>query len=261
MCGEVAGMDSLEGVIGLVWLMFLVGSVLRAVVQGKRRAEQEAARRAMRRAQGQRDVAVSGRAGQSQAPAPPRRAPVPRGQVFRPGWPVYPGQPAQPVVVVEHRESRGEGEGEGESMEGGDTVQPGARGAKEDDYSAEGDGRDIRRRLRQERSEEWQSDRARTWEMPADAGSLGAPGEAVDEPLVKSVDAFGVGAEWEMDDLVLDEDMVAQAGVDVGAAERLEGDAGTWRAPGRVEPEHALAGIVWGTVLAPPRCRLTRHGR
>ncbi|HOI36967.1 MAG TPA: hypothetical protein PLF11_06250, partial [Bacillota bacterium] len=96
-------MDSLEGVIGLVWLMFLVGSVLRAVVQGKRRAEQEAARRAMRRAQGQ-----------------PRKAPAPGGQIFRPGWPVYPGQPAQPVIVVERGESHGEGEsgGEGEPAEG-----------------------------------------------------------------------------------------------------------------------------------------------
>ena len=53
-------MDSLEGVIGLVWLVFLVGSVLRAIAQGKRRAEQEAARRAMRRAQGQPDAAAPG---------------------------------------------------------------------------------------------------------------------------------------------------------------------------------------------------------
>lgn len=257
MCGEVGGVDGLEGVIGLIWLMFLVGSVLRAVVQGKRRAEQEAARRAMRRAQGRPDAAVPGRTSQSQAPAPPRRAPVPRRQVLRPGWPVYPGMPAQPVVVVE----QGEGEGEGESTEGGDTLQPGRWGAQEDDYSTEGDGRDIRRRLRQEQSEEWQSDRARTWEMPADAGSLGAPGEVVDEPFVRSADAFGVSMDWDMLDGALDEDMDAEVGGDVVAARRLDADSGVWKFPGSVEPEHALAGIVWGTVLAAPRCRLTRHGR
>ena len=248
-------MDGLEGVIGLVWLMFLVGSVLRAVVQGKRRAEQEAARRAMRRAQGQPNVSGPIRTGQPQAPAPPRRVPTQGKQVLRPGWPVYPGQPAQPVVVVE------QGEGEGESVEGGDTLQPGMWGAQEDDYSTEGDGRDIRRRLKQEQSEEWRSDRARTWEMPADAGSLGAPGEVVDEPFARSADAFGVNTDWEMLDEALDEDMDAEAGEDVAAALRLDDDAGLWQLPGRVEPEHALAGIVWGTVLGMPRCRLTRHGR
>ena len=248
-------MDSLEGVIGLVWLVFLVGSVLRAIAQGKRRAEQEAARRAMRRAQGQPDAAVPGRTGQSQAPTPPRRAPVPRKQVLRPGWPVYPGQPAQPVVVVE------QGEGEGESVEGGDTLQPGMWGAQEDEYSTEGDGRDIRRQLRQERSDEWQREKARTWEMPADAGSLGAPGEAVDEPVVKSVDAFGVSAEWEMADWAVDEDTDAVVGMDAATARRFEAGPGAWRLAGRVEPEHALAGIVWAAVLGAPRCRLTRHGR
>jgi len=228
--------DSLEGVIGLIWLMFFVGSIVRAIAQGKRRAEQEAARRAMRRAQGL-----------------PRQAPTqhaPRGQVFRPGWPVYPGQPAQPVVVVEQRESQSQGEGEGQS---------GGEGESAEGEPAEGDSRDIRRRLRQERSEEWQSDRARTWEMPVDTGSLGAEGEAVDEPIAKSAEAFEADLDREALDWVLDEDMVAQAGTDVGAAERLERDVGMWRIPGRVEPEHALAGIVWGTVLAAPRCRLTRH--
>ncbi len=257
MCGEVARVDSLEGVIGLVWLMFLVGSVLRAIVQGKRRAEQEAARRAMRRAQGLPDVAVPGRTGQSQAPAPPRRASVTRKQVLRPGWPIYPGQPVPPVVVVE----QGDGEGEGESIEGGDTLQPGMRGAQEGNYPAEGDGRDMRRRLRQERSEEWQSERARTWEMPADAGSLGGPGEAIDEPIARSSGASEVDLDREALDWALDEDMVAEAGADVGAAECVERDAGTWRIPGRVEPEHALAGIVWGTVLGAPRCRLTQYRR
>ncbi len=261
MCGEVAGVDSLEGVIGLVWLMFLVGSVLRAVVQGKRRAEQEAARRAMRRAQGRPDVAGPSRTGQPQAPAPPRRVPTPGRQVLRPGWPVYPGQPAQPVVVVEQGEGQGQVPGEGESIEGGDTLQPGMWGAQEDEYSTEGDGRDIRRQLRQERSDEWQREKARTWEMPADAGSLGAPGEAVDEPVVKSVDAFGVSAEWEMADWAVDEDTDAVAGMDAAAARRLEAGPGAWRLAGRVEPEHALAGIVWAAVLGAPRCRLTRHGR
>lgn len=254
-------MDGLEGVIGLIWLMFLVGSVLRAVVQGKRRAEQEAARQAMRRAQGRPDVAVPGRIGQSQAPTPPRRAPVPRKQVLRPGWPVYPGQPAQPVVVVEQGEGQGRGEGEGESIEGVDTLQPGMWGAQEDEYSTEGDGRDIRRRLRQERLDEWQSERARTWEMPADAGSLGAPGETADEPLVRSVEAFGASMDWDVLDGALDEDVDAEAGRGVAAGQRFEADPGVWRLPGRVETEHALAGMVWGTVLGTPRCRLTRHGR
>ena len=226
MRGEVAGVDSLEGVIGLVWLMFLVGSVLRAVVQGKRRAEQEAARRAMRRAQGQ-----------------PRQAPAPGGQIFRPGWPVYPGQPAQPVIVVDDGESHGEGESGGEG-------EP-----------AEGDSREARRRLKQERSDEWQSERARTWEMPADAGSLGDPGEAVDEPIAKSADAFGVDLSREALDLAVDEDTAAEADKDMVVAGRLEGAVGVWQLPGRVEPEHALAGIVWGTVLGEPRCRLTRHRR
>ena len=153
------------------------------------------------------------------------------------------------------------GEGEGESIEGGDTLQPGMWGAQEDEYSTEGDGRDIRRQLRQERSDEWQREKARKWEMPADAGSLGAPGEAVDEPVVKSVDAFGVSAEWEMADWAVDEDTDAVAGMDVVAARRLEAGPGAWRLAGRVEPEHALAGIVWAAVLGAPRCRLTRHGR
>lgn len=236
-------MDSLEGVIGLIWMMFILGSVVRSIVQGKRRAEQEAARRAMRRAQGQPNVGMPGRTGQVRAPAK-RRVPDLGKQVFRTGWPVYPGQPAQPVVVVEPDQSLGEGN---------DTLQPDTWDAQEEGYSTEGDGRDIRRRLRQEQSDEWQSERVHTWEMPADAGSLGDTGEPFDEPMVRSADAFGVGFDRETLDWAADEDM--------DAAEHFERDVGMWEWPGRVEPGHALAGVVWGTVLGAPRCRLTRHGR
>ncbi len=237
-------MDGLEGIIGLIWLMFFVGSVVRAIVQGKKRAEQEAAKRAMRRAQGQLEGRTAGRTGQ---PLAPRRMPDLGKQVFRTGWPVYPGQPAQPLVVVEDRQSLGEGDSaEGDSAEGDDALQPEAWHMQEDGYSTEGDGRDIGRRLRQEQSDEWQSERVRTWEMPVDAGSLGDVGEALDEPMVKSADTFAVDIEQETLDW---------------AADGLEGDARGWQLPGRVGPGQALAGIVWGTVLDAPRCRLTRHER
>lgn len=229
-------MDSLEGLIGLLWLMFFVGSVVRAIAQGKRRAEQEAARRATRRGAGL-----------------PHGMPVPRKQVLRPGWPVYPGQPAQPVIMVEQGEGQEKRQGQGEAE--------GEVGAEGEGESIEGDDRDMQRRLKQERSEEWQSDKARLWEMPADAGSLGALGEPADEPIVKSADASGLSGEWDMVDWVLDMDTGAGAGEDVAAAQRIDGASEVWKLSGRVEPDHALLGIVWGTVLGQPRCRLTGNRR
>ncbi|HBK61410.1 MAG TPA: hypothetical protein DDZ84_11565 [Firmicutes bacterium] len=242
-------MDGLEGLIVLIWFMVLVGSVLRAVIQARRRAEQGAAKRAMQRAPGRSDA---------RTPAPRRAIPDLGKQVFRTGWPVYPGQPAQPVVVVEPDQSLREGvSSEGVSAEGDDAEGDDAEGG----YSTEGDGRDIHRRLRQERSDEWQSEGVRKWEMPAGTGSLGDVGEALDEPMLKSADTFSVEIEQETMDWASDEEIDAGG---VGAAQaggRREGDAGGWQLPGRVGPGQALAGIVWGTVLGSPRCRLTRHGR
>lgn len=224
--------------------MVLVGSVLRAVIQARRRAEQGAAKRAMQRAPGRSD---------DRTLAPRRAMPDLGKQVFRTGWPVYPGQPAQPVVVVEPDQSLREGvSSEGVSAEGV---------SAEGEQSIEGDGRDIHQRLRQEQSEKWHSERLRGWEMPVDSGSLGDVGEALDEPMLKSVDTFSVDTERETMDWAADEEIDAGG---VGAAQaggRREGDAGGWQLPGRVGPGQALAGIVWGTVLGSPRCRLTRHGR
>lgn len=236
-------MRGLEGLIGLIWLMIFVGSILRSVIQGKQRAQREAVKRAARRARGLQglDSRPPGRAGQLRRPAPGQGLPDLGKQVFRTGWPIYPGQPAQPVVVTEPDMSAEEAESAEEvSVEGA---------------SVEGNDRDIRHRLRQERSEEWESERVRTWQIPAGAGSLGNGGEAFDgfairrgETLAADTDLDALG--WALDDEMDPGDVGAAL-----AAEGVEGDTVGRQLRTGIGPGHALAGIVWGTVLGPPRCR------
>lgn len=70
-------MDMIEALIGLIWLLVFVSSVVRGISGGLRRAEQEATRRARRRADGSGPVA------------------------FPAEWPAGSGRPLGPVVILD----------------------------------------------------------------------------------------------------------------------------------------------------------------
>ncbi|MEA4883493.1 MAG: hypothetical protein VB144_07550 [Clostridia bacterium] len=109
--------------------------------------------------------------------------------------------------------------------------------------------------LRDQMRAEWNRDRMRTWDMPADVGSLGPVGEPADEPIARAAGLAPAPDSGRSDEEAL-------PGADLGDDDAGPSRSDAWSADLMLGPDAATAGeeqvrfgMVWGMVLGTPRCR------
>lgn len=223
-------MDVSDVLALVVWIIVILSYVLQLVAKGFKRAEEDARRKAAR--------------GSARSPLEPKG--LRRLEVSRDA---REDSEAGPMAPAEHTEgSGGWWEQEFDSTE------------LDDEYGIElqrADRRSLAEELAEERAHELETERA----MPYEAGSLGMEGEYRPEPVRKTAESEAFDA----DALMLAWEMGSGLENEAEAFERelvqdYQADAtASWLVPdGGVRREQVLSGIVWGAILAPPRCRKAR---
>ncbi|MDD3599966.1 MAG: hypothetical protein WCZ48_09685 [Bacillota bacterium] len=214
----------------VVWIIVILSYVVQLVVKGFKRAEEEALRKAARE--------------RARSPLEPKGL-----RRLEASADVRESGEMEPMVASEPREVSDDWWG----------PELDAAELNEEDSFELPDT--ARRSLAEERAEELIREREREMAMP---GSLEMEGEYSPEPSLRPMDQWVV----DEDDLMLAWEMATGIEDEAEAFRRemiqdYHADAAeSWLVPkGGVRREQVLSGVVWGTLLGPPRCKRDRRPR
>lgn len=266
-------MDSMDWVFSImVFIWVALSIVLRVLKATMSRAEQGAKEKARTL---EDPLAAAERA---------RRAAAESGRAYE-AAPVQANGGKGPTAHVE-----GEHSFEGVSGdEGREFSDSGMQDLDSAGYEGEGDFSSTETgSLFEDRVKEWEKERVKTWDVPADAGSLGPIDAPADEPIAKRAEeardvAGRVDGESSLDewDALYEaewESIMGESEDDGGGRPSSAVDSKAIRAvaprcdsirqtqmPGMdlsgLGPAQATKGMVWGIVLGPPRCRSNANRR